>query len=741
MLSHLLRGSLSVHQVENLEPSQHAGAIMAVESARVILVDYDDEPQLVHETADGYIVLGASKAVVMSDVGGVDLLDVAEATTPPPGKLIPVDSPVYNARIKLPKYNGPQSVLSAHGSDSGKLLTTRLPGWTKDDHEKAADAHEKEAARLEKEWGDLADKAAMATWGRKWQVTDYRISGVGSDEFADEWKDKLRAAAHGKSAHGGAAYAHRAAAKLRRVPRESIEEAGGVLKPRSTDRGFYGNIANRPNHEAAKKAWNDAWAKIQAAYKTTPEETRAVLDSRTGSHLADAYTDGRFDSDLKSMAKTIKQTIAAFRKDPSLFETHQSLRDDGRSMQSRNDEAPQLMKTNFATIRVGDGVVELVDEASEHVHVQVECDTEDQAEVSAAVEEVTTAALEEGFSQLAEDDEQVLEGEAFDAFEAALIDDLQSDLAELVGAHEGVDAAQHDIALFDEACREFDYEAAVARAEAIATTLGEDALVEFKRRRGRALSTFRRSLKIQTPAEKMRNRKARRAYKSNPALRRKAKMYRKKFKRFLRNSTGVPSNLDEIRVVELNHELPAHMRENYASSAHADAFEGKAGSDDALLHAAMGFFGGTQGQTHSFAGLSASMQAAGYTGVEGASDSQMMAVLGRLVKEDVLRYVRGKGFTANPEAFTEEALARLVSEEDDAGPSGTGTVVIRRAQDTDGTSGREVVVIWPGQAEADLKGSTGSTRNFVSDDEENAEEKIAALVTIAKQVAAGEAPN
>jgi hypothetical protein len=1061
-------------------------------------------------------------------------VEVFEAKAP--GKLIPIDDPVYVDKIKYPKYNVAISPLSAHGSDTGKLLASRLPGWTKDDHEKAADAHEKEAERLTKEWGDTAEKAAKATWGRSYQMTDYRISGIASDEFADKFKDALRAAASGSSRHKDAAFAHKAAAKLRRTPRgesvgdvqeddettvvvfrrfpeadggdvialfpripegpgliasyqhvgqhgaasrtlltrgtsparetdpdvaalhkeltrigyklkvsraSAVKEAfasGGqlqalftaaqkgkdtkalaaeltrkgyasevrivlrvaredgtwddvldalateegieeVLEPKNTDYGFWGTIASQPSKELADKAWAEALPKVQRAFKLKPEEARAVLDSKIGRHMADAWLNGDFDNYFNSPSGMLKKSVAeivkAYHEDPKAFYNESSmayptpssefpiytqfsfdlsdlillpesgksqlpydliegvrryidtapavmrerrelarrvrvalskderfqalLTDNGLQMKSRYDESVDestdqydygfglvedrlsaagtsphqpLQPNGFSPMKpneaadlvLGDGVVELRSTDSDHVYVQVECDADDPASVAAAVEEVTTAAVEEGFAEVDETAEgDALEGEVFDEFEAEFIEDLATDLADL--ASEGdADAVLPDIRLFDEAVEETDYEAAVARAEAIVKSLGEAALTEFKRRRGRALSTFRRSLKLQTPAEKMRNRKARRAYKTNPAMRRRAKMYRKKFKRFLRNSTGKASNLgesrdptkvgpttkaeaqmlkrkgyafavwsdesdvqffktrgaaedhskgdrtwtgideligvledvvspDDVEVIEINHQLPAHMEENYASDAHQKAFAGKAGTDDALHHAAVGFFGGTQGQAHTFAGLSASMQAAGYTGVTGATDTQMMSILGRLVHEGALRYVPSKGFTAVAEAFTEEAFAEATSRvasqgregdspaarfvrarraqkadsrgkkdarraallrrargesldgdsdvlaETDDESSDPGRVVIRRATDVEGTQGREVVVIWPGNAEATLKGSTGSTRNFVSDDEVNADAKIDALVATARQIAAGVAPS
>jgi hypothetical protein len=34
----------------------------------------------------------------------------------------------------------------------------------------------------------------METWGRKWQTSDYRVSGIGSNEFSEKMKTQLRKA-------------------------------------------------------------------------------------------------------------------------------------------------------------------------------------------------------------------------------------------------------------------------------------------------------------------------------------------------------------------------------------------------------------------------------------------------------------------------------------------------------------------------------------------------------------------
>jgi uncharacterized protein len=125
------------------------------------------------------------------------------------GKDIPAaNHKVYNEAQKMPKYNGKVSPANAHGRDGGKMLKQRLPEFTKQDHLEASKAHTEAAAAQEKTWNTEADKAAQETFGRPFQIGDYKISGIGSDKFSEASKDKLREAAHTATDHKEAALAH-----------------------------------------------------------------------------------------------------------------------------------------------------------------------------------------------------------------------------------------------------------------------------------------------------------------------------------------------------------------------------------------------------------------------------------------------------------------------------------------------------------------------------------------------------
>lgn len=123
--------------------------------------------------------------------------------------------PDYSTRVKLRGYNGPVTVTSAHGADAGKVLRKLHPEATKEEHKSIARKYQKRADALKREYFKLLDKAAMETWGRKWQTTDYQVSGIGSSAFSAKMKDKLRRSNSEFNLYEKASHAHQAAAGKR----------------------------------------------------------------------------------------------------------------------------------------------------------------------------------------------------------------------------------------------------------------------------------------------------------------------------------------------------------------------------------------------------------------------------------------------------------------------------------------------------------------------------------------------
>jgi len=128
-----------------------------------------------------------------------------------------IDDKLYITKVKLPKYNIVPSVLTAHGADAGKILVMLRPDITKAQHAMLAKKFSDLDKKMMKQWDKVINKAAMETWGRPWEVTDYRVSGIGSDEFSEKYKKKLRELAHGATDAKKISEAHKHASKSRRI--------------------------------------------------------------------------------------------------------------------------------------------------------------------------------------------------------------------------------------------------------------------------------------------------------------------------------------------------------------------------------------------------------------------------------------------------------------------------------------------------------------------------------------------
>ena len=128
-----------------------------------------------------------------------------------------LDHPAYHASVSIPKYNGQVTVFRATSTyDAAKVLKKANPDWSADDHLKLASLHVTEAGRQQVAYNTLLDEAAQETFGRPFQVTDYRISAIASDAFSAEKKSALRKAAHARTYHEVVGMAHAKAARLKR---------------------------------------------------------------------------------------------------------------------------------------------------------------------------------------------------------------------------------------------------------------------------------------------------------------------------------------------------------------------------------------------------------------------------------------------------------------------------------------------------------------------------------------------
>lgn len=125
-----------------------------------------------------------------------------------------LDHPAYHESVALPKYNGKVTVFQANSStDAAKVLCRANPDWTHADHLTLASLHATESAKQLMRHNVLLDAAAQETFGRHYQLTDYRVSGIASAEFSEEKKSELRKAAHARTHHEVVARAHLTAAR------------------------------------------------------------------------------------------------------------------------------------------------------------------------------------------------------------------------------------------------------------------------------------------------------------------------------------------------------------------------------------------------------------------------------------------------------------------------------------------------------------------------------------------------
>lgn len=94
---------------------------------------------------------------------------------------------------KLPKYNGPVNTFTAHGGGDRMHAFMRTGGKvTKDRANVLAGYHASKAKEHDEAWSAAADKASQEHFGRPFGFGDYKVSGVGSDEFSDAHKTVLR---------------------------------------------------------------------------------------------------------------------------------------------------------------------------------------------------------------------------------------------------------------------------------------------------------------------------------------------------------------------------------------------------------------------------------------------------------------------------------------------------------------------------------------------------------------------
>lgn len=135
-----------------------------------------------------------------------------------PRQTLPLDHPAYTteARKGWRGYTRRVCVLTTLTAADGVALLKRfLPQANKAWHEGQAYMHLANARLHSGAWSSVADEAAQATFGRPFAITDYRVSGIGRDEFSQEHKAQLRWHIRRQQQHHLLAILHRMAAGRR----------------------------------------------------------------------------------------------------------------------------------------------------------------------------------------------------------------------------------------------------------------------------------------------------------------------------------------------------------------------------------------------------------------------------------------------------------------------------------------------------------------------------------------------
>jgi hypothetical protein len=129
--------------------------------------------------------------------------------------LTALDQPAYNTPLKVAKRNGSPRTAVQYAAvrdieAAAKAVRAYAPQWSKQDHARLAQAHERLSKHCDLEWGRVADEAAQAAFGRPFNILkgDYKISGIGREEFSPAHKAQLRTLAHRETDHKYLAAVH-----------------------------------------------------------------------------------------------------------------------------------------------------------------------------------------------------------------------------------------------------------------------------------------------------------------------------------------------------------------------------------------------------------------------------------------------------------------------------------------------------------------------------------------------------
>lgn len=100
----------------------------------------------------------------------------------------------YTKKLKFKGIKTPTDVLTVY-DDATKVkqwFKRYYPGISNEMNKKVALWYKKQCDDLGKEWLKVADNASMKQFKKHWHLSDYKISGIGRDDFYEFTKNKLR---------------------------------------------------------------------------------------------------------------------------------------------------------------------------------------------------------------------------------------------------------------------------------------------------------------------------------------------------------------------------------------------------------------------------------------------------------------------------------------------------------------------------------------------------------------------
>lgn len=116
--------------------------------------------------------------------------------------LMNLDHPVYTQLNKVRGQTNTPDIFGIHDPvKAGKIIMKAFPDLSPIMIEALRDMHDLLAEYNNALWVRVVNSAAFDTWGRPYVISDYKVSGIASDEFSVIFKDMLRDAAHKKNKH------------------------------------------------------------------------------------------------------------------------------------------------------------------------------------------------------------------------------------------------------------------------------------------------------------------------------------------------------------------------------------------------------------------------------------------------------------------------------------------------------------------------------------------------------------